>query len=169
MSADPRLVSTRTTRYRGASTVTVFFSYLPLTASPAPEARAPKARAPEARAPKARAPEARAPETRRARAGNATRARPGLLPRPARRGHADHLRTDAPRDTPPPTPHTHARSGLWSLIIIRHSHADVITRPKMYLRTFIRNNHLVSFIKVEGLFVSYIVAIFDTIKSNMTV
>ena len=39
----------------------------------------------------------------------------------------------------------------------------------MYLRTFIRNNHLVSFIKVEGLFVSYIVAIFDTIKSNMTV
>ena len=159
MSADPRLVSTRTTRYRGASTVTVFFSYLPLTASPAPEARAPKARAPEARA----------PETRRARAGNATRARPGLLPRPARRGHADHLRTDAPRDTPPPTPHTHARSGLWSLIIIRHSHADVITRPKTYLRTFIRNNHLVSFIKVEGLFVSYIVAIFDTIKSNMTV
>ena len=27
------------------------------------------------------------------------------------------------------------------------------------------NNHLVSFIKVEGLFVPYIVAIFDTIKS----
>ena len=38
-------------------------------------------------------------------------------------GHADHLRTDAPRDTPPHAdtahaPHTHARSGLWSLIII---------------------------------------------------
>ena len=31
------------------------------------------------------------------------------------------------------------------------------------------NNHLVSFIKVAGLFVSYIVAIFDTIKSKMTV
>ena len=31
------------------------------------------------------------------------------------------------------------------------------------------NNHLVSFIKVEGLFVSYIVAIFETIKSEMTV
>ena len=31
------------------------------------------------------------------------------------------------------------------------------------------NNHLVSFIKVVGLFVSYIVAIFDTIKSEMTV
>ena len=31
------------------------------------------------------------------------------------------------------------------------------------------NNHLVSFIKVEGLFVSYIVDIFDTIKSKMTV
>ena len=31
------------------------------------------------------------------------------------------------------------------------------------------NSHLVSFIKVEGLFVSYIVDIFDTIKSKMTV
>ena len=31
------------------------------------------------------------------------------------------------------------------------------------------NNHLVSFIKVEGLFVPYIVDIFDTIKSKMTV
>ena len=30
-------------------------------------------------------------------------------------------------------------------------------------------NHLESFIKVEGLFVSYIVDIFDTIKSKMTV
>ena len=31
------------------------------------------------------------------------------------------------------------------------------------------NNHLVSFIKVEGLFVPYIVHIFDTVKSEMTV
>jgi len=35
--------------------------------------------------------------------------------------------------------------------------------------TFVHcNNHLVSFIKVEGLFVSYIVTLFDTIKSKMT-
>ena len=31
------------------------------------------------------------------------------------------------------------------------------------------NNHLVSFIKVDGLFVSYIVHIFDTIKSRTMV
>jgi len=31
------------------------------------------------------------------------------------------------------------------------------------------NNHLVSFIKVEGLFFPYIVDIFDAIKSEMTV
>ena len=31
------------------------------------------------------------------------------------------------------------------------------------------NDHLVSFIKVEGLFFPYIVDIFDTIKSEMTV
>ena len=37
---------------------------------------------------------------------------------------------------------------------------------KFHFFTFEGNNHLlVSFIKVEGLFVSYIVAIFDTIKS----
>ena len=43
--------------------------------------------------------------------------------------------------------------------------ADLITRlqlPKC-------NNHLVSFIKVDGLSVSYIVHIFDTIKSRTMV
>ena len=44
----------------------------------------------------------RAPETR---AGNATRAPETRAPKTrapkTRRGHADHLRTDAPRDTPP--------------------------------------------------------------------
>ena len=119
MSADPRLVSTtRTTWYRGASTVTVSFSYLSLTASRAPEARAPET-------------PARAPETRRVRA-----------PKP-RRGHADHLRTDAPRDTPPHAdtahaPHTHARSGLWSLIIITslfvRTNEAIIARYGIYLQ-----------------------------------
>jgi len=38
--------------------------------------------------------------------------------------------------------------------------------PMLHDRNFQKcNNYLVSFIKVEGLFVSYIVAIFDTIKS----
>ena len=39
------------------------------------------------------------------------RTRPGLVPRAAPRGYADHLGTDAPRKprrTPTPTPHTHS-------------------------------------------------------------
>jgi len=93
MSADPRLVSTRTTWYRGASTVTVFFSYLPLTASPAPEARAPEARAPDACAPRS-CPARRATwPCRPPENGRPTR-------HPAARQHH--------------TPH-HTRSGLWSL------------------------------------------------------
>ena len=86
MSADPRLVSTRTTWYRGASTVTVFFSYLPLTASPAPDARAPET--------PARAPETRAPKTRR----RATwPCRPPENGRPARHPAARRHRTPTPR------------------------------------------------------------------------
>ena len=51
-----------------------------------------------------------------------------------------------------------------NIIILLFGIADC-TRPKLPKW----NNHLVSFIKVEGLFVSYIVDIFDTIKSKMTV
>ena len=94
------------------------------------------------------------------------RTRPGLVPRAAPRGYADHLGTDAPRKprrTPTPTPHTHSPvSGAF--LIIRHS--------RIY--TFRKNFdckkcpvHLVSFIKHHDLFVPYIVdiLIFLTRKS----
>ena len=72
--------------------VTVFFSYLPLTASPAPDARAPDACAP------------RSPPARRA-----------TWPcRPPENGRT----TTTPRRTPTPHTTTHPLSGLWSLIII---------------------------------------------------
>ena len=65
--------------------------------------------------------------------------------------------------TTPSLAHT-SGSTFGDLFILLFGIAD-LTRPKLPKW----NNHLVSFIKVEGLFVSYIVDIFDTIKSKMTV
>jgi len=49
------------------------------------------------------------------------RTRPGLVPRAAPRGYADHLGTDTPRKTPPHanTNTTHPFSGLWSFLLTR--------------------------------------------------
>jgi hypothetical protein len=58
----------------------------------------------------------------RARRTRARRTRPGLVPRAAPRGYADHLGTDAPRKprrTPTPTPHTHSPVSGALYIIIR--------------------------------------------------
>ena len=130
MSADPRLLSTRTTWYRGASTGTVFFSYLPFTASRAPEARATEtpAGAPETRAPKAR---------RRA----TWPCRPPENGRPARHPAArrHHTRTTHPRTLRSLEPYSACRL-YWIRKIFDCKKCPV---------------HLVSFIKHDGLFVPY--------------
>ena len=113
------------------------------------------------------------------------RTRPGLVPRAAPRGYADHLGTDAPRKprrTPTPTPHTHspvsgalfgiAASTLFGKCLTvknvrctwdRLSNITVYSFHIYIVHIFDCEKcpvHLVSFIKHHGLFVPYIVHIF---------
>ena len=95
-------------------------------------------------------------------ATRARRTRPGLVTRAAPRGYADHLGTDAPRKprrTPTPTPHTHSpvTGALFGI-------ADLTGFSGKKFRP-----HLVSLIKVEGLFSPYIVVIFDIVNSESLV
>ena len=77
-------------------------------------------------------------------------------------GCADHPQDERLHHT---ITRTDERFDLWRIIIIFG-----IAMPMLHdLNSQKCNNHLVSFIKVVGLFVSYIVDIFDTIKSEMTV
>ena len=114
----------------------------------------------------------------------ARRTRPGLVPRAAPHGYADHLGTDAPRKprrTPTPTPHTHspvsgalfgiAASTLFGkCLTVKNVRCtgDRLSNITVYsfhtLSTFLTVKnvtvHLVSFIKHHGLFVPYIDDIF---------